>query len=157
MAERMVAIGGARADLDGQEGRARRDEVDDALERVRVKRDAARRQIGPILEAHDDQRHADAARRGAVNAPIGFGLAGSDYRWAFFRFSPGFAPLLPEFSAAGYPRKPGRSSQQAKARHSGLIHIDQPRCPAIGATNLLLRTVWTRTRVPPVRFASHER
>ena len=61
VAERVIAVGRVRADPDRDQRGNRGHEVDDALERVREQRDAARHQVGNVLDAHDHERDADAA------------------------------------------------------------------------------------------------
>ena len=61
VAVRVVGIRRRGAEADGQEGRDRRHHVDDALQRVRIERDAARDVIGGIFQGENDRSDEDAA------------------------------------------------------------------------------------------------
>ena len=51
VAELVAAVGRLGRDVDGVERHQRRDQVDDALQRIRIERDAARHPVGQVLEA----------------------------------------------------------------------------------------------------------
>jgi len=66
MAELVLPIRGLIGYVDRIERNRRGDEIDDALERVGIKRGTAGAPIGEILQAHDDSRHGDRNQRGEL-------------------------------------------------------------------------------------------
>ena len=66
VAELVAAVGRLGRDVDGIERDRRRDQVDDALQRVGIERDAARHPVGRVFEAQDDARHDDRGDGGKL-------------------------------------------------------------------------------------------